>query len=436
MIALKKDSMSHLSETNVTVLDLLTGNVVSSADTEGIMFGIFPMENGIIGIQKEELCQIDLTSGNIAPLAHIPPKFFHVYPVFPLVLESGIIIPSTPAVCLSKSDFSQLWNLDGLSSFVEDSTPASLAGNESLVYFVLEKKGELYIAAINPQKGLLIWRSHILPAALYLTATEDGVFCGGFNLWKFSREGEMVWEVSLEQRIVSNMVRGPDGLYCVDAGNNLYEVDFEGNLLWKAFCEVSPWYYETHLLGGGDILYCVRNSGDVVSPETTVITAFNMKTGEKLCELGLGASHYVKAPPILADGILVVGTVGGNIIAVASDPDLFVKQGDKFMDIGDRNRASESYEKALELCEKKQLADKHQEILKHVMEQGFTQFGTPIPSPPQTQPPQPTPPETVLETAAPSTEPESSLQLPEWYYLLAAAGIITALVVYVLRRRK
>lgn len=432
VVGLKKDNIYHLSETQVVILDLLTGEKISITELESIIFSIVSIDGNIIGIQKEKICQIDPTSGSTTFLTNIHAKYFFVNPAFPLILKDRIIIPTTPAVCISKTDFGELWNLNNISS-LKDFVPVNLAGDESGIYFILEKEGELYIAAVNPQKGMLKWKSEFIPAALHIAVKEDSVFCGGMNLWKFSREGNQLWEFSTEERIVSNMVISPDAVYCVDAGSTLYKVDFEGNLLWKTYCEVSSWYFETHLVGGGDILYCVTNSGDLTS-QKAVITAFSMKTGEELWNLELGASHYVKAPPVLIDGILIVGTVGGKIMAVASDPDIFVKQGDTFVEMGNDENAAESYKKALDLCEKKELIEKYQEILEYIVQRGVTQFGTPEP-PVQTQSPEPTPSQTPKPTPS-QTEPEPSPHIPEWYLIVVAGIIIGILIFYAWQKHK
>ncbi|MGD2251087.1 MAG: PQQ-binding-like beta-propeller repeat protein [Candidatus Methanofastidiosia archaeon] len=443
VVGLKKDNIYHLSETQLIILNLLTGDKTSIAKLESIVYSIISVEGNIIGIQKEKICQIDLISGSTTFLTNIPTKYFFVNPAFPLILKDSIIIPTTPAVCISKTDFGELWDLNNVSS-LKDFVSVNLAGDESGIYFILEKEGELYIAAVDPQKGMLKWKSEFIPAALQIAVTKDGVFCGGMNLWKFSHEGNQLWEFSTEERIVSNMVIGPDAVYCADAGSNLYKVDFEENLLWKTYCEVSSWYFETHLVGGGDILYSVTNSGDLTS-QKAVITAFNMKTGKKLWNLELGGSHYVKAPPVLVDGILIVGTVGGDIIAVASDPDIFVKQGDTFVEMGSDEKAAESYKKALELCEKKGLTEKYQEILEHVEQRGFTQFGTPeppvqtqSPAPSETAPPESSPPDTsppgTESSQSPPPGPESSRMLE---YLIVVIGIIGGiLAIYTWQKRK
>ncbi|MGD2251138.1 MAG: PQQ-binding-like beta-propeller repeat protein [Candidatus Methanofastidiosia archaeon] len=430
VVGLKKDNIYHLSETQLIILNLLTGDKVSIAKLESIVYSIISVEGNIIGIQKEKICQIDPISGSTTFLTSIPANYFFVNPAFPLILKDSIIIPTTPAVCISKTDFGELWNLNNVSS-LKDFVSVNLAGDESGIYFILEKEGELYIAAVDSQKGTLEWKSEFIPAALHIAVTEDGVFCGGMNLWKFSHEGNQLWEFSTEEGIVSNMVIGPDAVYCADAGSTLYKVDFEGNLLWKTYCEVSSWYFETHLVGGGDILYSVTNSGDLTS-QKAVITAFSMKTGKKLWNLELGGSHYVKAPPVLVDGILIVGTVGGDIMAVASDPDIFVKQGDTFVEMGNDGKAAESYKKALELCEKKGLTEKYQKILEHVVQRGFTQFETPeppvqtqSPAPSETAPPESSPPDTLPSGTEPSQSPPPGpepLHVPE--YLIVVAGII------------
>ncbi|MBU7023945.1 MAG: PQQ-like beta-propeller repeat protein, partial [Theionarchaea archaeon] len=130
-----------------------------------------------------------------------------------------------------------------------------------MTLFIMRKDG-MRLLAVDTQTGTLTWETSPLHGARWLSLKENTVYCGGKNLWAFNRDGTQRWVFFPEEHIISNLVLGSDAVYFVDEEDNLYKVDFNGNLVWKTKCEASLEYYETHLIGAGDILYCIGNYGD------------------------------------------------------------------------------------------------------------------------------------------------------------------------------
>lgn len=412
--------------------DLVTGDTIQECDV--LLFSEICMaDDKIIGRSGPHFFRVDLESEDSIFLTAIPDIFYNT-DKYPVIISDDILLPTFPPLCLSASSFEEVWGFCdaeiGQGLYVFD-----VAGDSHLSFFIISDGETTRLLAVRTSTGQFEWVSESLPLSLWLAVGEHTIFCGGQSLWAYTEEGEQKWEFAPEERITSNLVFDSTAVFFTDSLGNLYKVSVDGTVVWKTTCEVSPWYYETHLVGAGGVLFCTANLGGPDHVTTSKISAFSIKTGEKLWERELGASHYVKAPPLLADGILVVGTAGGTIVAIASDPDLFVEQGDTFIITGDRNRASESYAKALELCEKKEMTDEYQQILGHVVEKGVTQFGMPASTPPQTESPEPTVPETTSPGTVTPSLPERSPLVSDQYYIVVGVGILIVLVGYILRKR-
>ncbi|MBU7018640.1 MAG: PQQ-binding-like beta-propeller repeat protein [Theionarchaea archaeon] len=421
VLLLWKDDMYHLVKTKVFLLDLCTGDIEKELNSD-LIFKAFFMDDHILGVSIETIHEIDRISGEITFLSFMPKKSFVMTSLYPLILEDRIVIPTTPVVCLSSSDFHTLWTLGDTSD--SDLEPVCLAGDESLIIFVARKNGIAQLVAVDPSNGIIKWRIDPLRGARWLAMGKDAIYCGGRNLWAFDRDGKQLWVFFPHEGIVSNIVVGKDALYIVDEANTLCKVDFSGSLVWKTEWEVSPWFYETHLLGTGDILYCIGNYGDAVSVDRSQVTAHSMEDGSRLWDVEFGPSQYVKGSPALAGGVLVIGTTNGTVIALASDPELYVRQGDALLSKNLREKAIDSYKKAAEFYEKKGNMNRSQEIQMQI--ELIENLQTTTPKTPETPPPdsyQPSP----LSTSPPETPPVSSLLLPE-----SSSHLISVLAIVVL----
>ncbi|MBU7016103.1 MAG: hypothetical protein HXS44_01235 [Theionarchaea archaeon] len=212
-------------ESEIFLIDVLTGEVLQESGQIGFPSGIFPVGDRIIGVYGENIYEIDPVQGKTSLLAVIPKKS-HSYPV---VLEDRIIFPTIPAVCLS-SDFDVVWTLDTQNP---DLNLLSLAADEYIAALLMSENGIPHLFVVDSSTGVIKWVSDPLPAALWVALGKDALYCGGDYVWAFDQSGLCTWEFVPRERIVSNMVLGPDALYCAD-GNNLYKVDTNGNLLWEA----------------------------------------------------------------------------------------------------------------------------------------------------------------------------------------------------------
>ncbi|MGD2247384.1 MAG: PQQ-binding-like beta-propeller repeat protein [Candidatus Methanofastidiosia archaeon] len=431
VLILWKDSWYHPLTGKVILLDVFTGEVLH--DKDGLFSQVFFVNGKIVGRTGKSLYEINMAEKTSTFLTEIPDRPYAINQ-YPVIFENKIIIPTYPPLCFT-FDYDIMWDMEN-TKLDPNLELYNLAGDETILGFIAAEEGVTKLITVNPSTGTLKWMSDPLPLSLWLTSGGDTIYCGGEKLWAFDKNGSEKWRFSPEKRIMSNLVLGPKAVYCADEANNLYKIDLCGNLVWKKYWEASPWYYETHLVGGGDILYCIGNYGDPDFPSRSSITAYTMEDGSESWNLEFVSPAHIRGAPAVVNGILVFGTAGGDIMAVASDPDIFVKQGDTFVEMGNDKKAAESYKKALELCEKKGLTEKYQKILEHVVQRGFTQFGTP--EPPQTSPPESTPPDTSPPITEPSQSPPAGPEpsrMPE--YLIVVVGIIIGiLLLYMWKKHK
>ncbi|MGD2251140.1 MAG: PQQ-binding-like beta-propeller repeat protein [Candidatus Methanofastidiosia archaeon] len=408
-----KDSAYHTLRSRVVVLDVITGEYIHKIEKPISFSKIFLVDKNVFGTSGTDIYKIDIKSEEITLSAKIPKKGPLMYP---LILENKIIIPTMPGGCFS-TEFDILWNLEDTIPAAPDLYPNILAGDESMIALLVTENGFPHLIVIDPSTGTVKWVSEKLPAALWMAVGNDVIYCGGKKIWAFKKDGEILWEVTPEERIACNMVVGPEAIYAADIASNLYKVDFHGNVIWKKEWEVSPIYLETHLIGAGDTLYCIGNYGpNPVDVTSSYITAFNMGNGSIVWENDFG-SYHIKAPPAVVNGILVFGTVSGAVIAVASDPELFMKQGDLFLSDGYTDKAINSYKKAADIYEQKGNLSQYEEIQQKIEE---------LESPPESSPPETTPPET---TSQPST--------PFSFFVLIFTGTLSGIfIVYFLVKRK
>jgi hypothetical protein len=450
VLILWKDSASHHWESKVICLDLLTGEIQNEARTDELVCRIFPVDDQILGITLE-VYEISPESGLCTFLASFPGRTFCGAPQYPLVLEDRIIFPTEPAICLSRSDYHTLWNVSETIT-KKDLTATNIAGDEKLAVFVMLTDRGYQIYAVNPETGFLRWKSTSLPGAHWLALGEDTIYCGGEQLWAFNRNGLKLWEFIPEKEIVSNIVLGPDAVYIADAAHNLYKIDLDGSLVWKTEWEGFTVFPNTHLVGAGDILYCIGNFMDLGAQ----VTAYRMKDARKVWDINLATESMegssvglILGAPAVANSTLVMGTMTGEVIAYASDPDLFVRQGDTFLSRNLTEKAIESYEKAVELYKKKGNLVQSQKIRTRIYEIENPSASTP---PPETAPPStsPTPestspvPESQLPASTPSTPastpseplPESPTMSTRIFFTIAISGILTGILVFFLKHKK
>jgi len=365
-------------EAKVLLLDVLTGKILQDY-YDPQLSRVFPVDDRIIGESGSYVYEVDLVSATKTLLTVTPKKGS---PLYPVILKGKIVFPATPAVCLSTSDFDVVWSLKDVMVDPELGL-FNLAGDEDIVAFIMQDR--LYV--VDSSTEVLKWTSEPLTLALWVTFGKDAIYCGGENLWAFNRNGSEIWHFIPDERIVSNIVLGLDSMYFADEGNNLYKIDINGNLIWKTCWEVSPWYYKTHLIGAGDTLYCIGNYGKPDLVARTYISAYNMEDGNMIWDLEFGPSCYIKGSPATAEGILVIGNTNGELIALASDPELYKKQGDTFLSENLKDEALNSYKKAVELYEKKGDTSRSQDVQERIHE-----LEDEPESPPPTTPPEPSSP--------------------------------------------
>jgi outer membrane protein assembly factor BamB len=364
ILALSKDDIYHILTTKIVLFDFITGDVLQEfipvTPKKQVIFEVFPVDGQVMGTSITDIYKIDFVSKTGVFLSEIPRRSYGTLDSYPIILMDRIIFPTHPPVCFSKSDFNMMWDLH--ITLDENLHPYNLAGDEDIVVFIIAEEGITKLLAVNPSTGSIRWESDPLPLSLWITLGENTLYCGGEKLWAYDTLGNEIWHFTPDERIVSNIVLGPDALYSVDNSNHLYKIGLDGTLIWKTDCQVSPWYYNTHLVGAGHILYCLRNEGTPDSVTKSSISAFDMNTGTEMWELESDPPSNIIAAPVVAGGVLIITKENGAIVALASDPHLFEQQGDAFLSQELPDKAAESYRKASELYERSGNQEKTQEM--------------------------------------------------------------------------
>lgn len=434
-------SLQHpLQEPNITVVDLMTGSLLQKIVPDVDFADVHPVGNTVLVYSVEELYKLDLASGSTSFVSKIPGEWSCVSDCYPLVLPDRIVYPAKPMVCLSRDDYSTLWDLKStLGSFYPQNAKIwTIAASMNQLYIIFEEDNERKVMAVDAETGELIWVSDSL-FIWRIAADGSTVFVGGDNLYALDAgTGEQLWMFELDFA-VSNIVVGTTGVYLTDNQNYLYAVDKDtGELIWNNPWEEPP-HWPTYIVGIGDTIICSN---------AMEMTCFFTKDGSRLWNVHFQDISDISLGnfcPAVADGIIVVvkrllhkeGDISVlepyRLMAFASDPDLFIKQGDKFLSESLKDQAINSYEKAAELYEKKGNMSRSQEVREHIRE---------LESQPESIPPETTPPTTPESTASPPettlppTPPEFSMLISVSVVVILIGAMIGISIVYYLTRHK
>lgn len=358
---------------NVTVIDLLTGALLKKVVPEKEPVGVYPVGGNVLIDAGTMLYELDLSSEEVVPVSQIPGRCFCLSGCHPVILADRIIFPTTPVVCLSRDDYHTVWNLETSLGplYPENAEIKDIAASANQVVIILEEKEGKKLLAVDTETGELIWMKNLMATRV---ATDGSVgLVGGDNVYAIDAEtGKPLWIFEVEYTW-SNIAVGPHAVYFTDAQNYLYAVDKEtGQLKWKSPWEEGEW-----------ITYIIEAEDTIICSNILNLTVFSAKDGSTLWSLHFrdySGPFPDKPCPALADGILIVPRKelqqGDSFVimrpeqltALASDPDLFRKQGDAFLSRDLRDKAIGSYEKAAELYERKGDISRTQEIQERIRE--------------------------------------------------------------------
>jgi outer membrane protein assembly factor BamB len=393
-----------LPEANIMVVDLMTGDLIIRAVPDIDFARIDPVGDTAFIYTQDEIHEFDLFSGETTFIAELPEKKSFLSGYYPLVLPDTIVYPTVPVVCLSRKDYSQLWDLESsLGSFYPYNAKMwAIAASMDQIYMIFQEE-ERYVMAVDAKTGERTWVSKNLLVGR-MAADESTVFVGGEDLHALdAKTGECIWTFELGY-VMSNIVVGPTDVFVTDEQNYLYAVNkYTGRLTWSNPWEELP-LWPTYIIGIHDTIIC-SNALDM--------TCFSVKDGSILWNV-----HFQDIPhsslrnycPAVKEGIIVVvrmplhmeGDIPvqefSKLVAFASDPDIFVKQGDVFLSKKMKEEAINSYRKAQELYKKKGNETQSQKMEDKILELENLQ---------ETTPPETTPPETEKPPASPPTPPET-----------------------------
>ena len=386
-----------LQESNITVVDLMTGNLLQKIVPDVDCAGVQSVGNTVLVYSVEELYELDLSSGRTSYVSKIPGEWSCVSDCYPLVLADRIVYPTNPMVCLSRNDYSILWDLrSALGSFYPQNAKIwTIAASMNQIYIIFEEDNERKVMAVNAETGELIWVSDSL--FVWRVAVDGStVFVGGDNLYALDAEtGEQLWMFELDFAM-SNIVAGPTGVYLTDNQSYLYAVDKNtGELRWNNPWEEPP-HWPTYIVGIGDTIICSN---------AMEMTCFFTEDGSRLWNVHFQDTSDISLGnfcPAVADRVIVIakrllhkeGDISVlepyRLVAFASDPDLFVKQGDAFLSKDMKDGAVNSYKNAAELYKRKGDMSRSQEIrelIRELEEPSETTLAPLSPLPPESSPP-------------------------------------------------
>lgn len=411
---------------NVTVIDLLTGTLLQKIVPEVGLVGVYPVGDTVLINSGSRLYQLDLASEEVSLVSEIPKRCVCYPECYPLVLPDKIILPTTPVVCLSRDDYSPLWNLETSlgSLYPEKARVWNIAVSMDRMYVVINEENHRRVLAVDVETGELIWmRDDLL--AWPIAADGSVIYAAGVNLYALNAEtGAIIWTFETES-VRSNIAVGPAAVYLTDIQNYLCAVDKNtGDLKWK-----TPWEETFH-----GITYIVQAGDTIICSNILNMSVFSAEDGTELWNVHFRDSpdfDSVRPCPAVTEGILVVakkemqyensivGIKPEILMALASDPELFVKQGNAFLSEDLKDQAISSYEKAAELYEREGNTSQSQEMRERIQE---------LENQPESPPPESTTPSTPPESTSQPSTPEPSAPIPFSLVILIVAliGIPTA----------
>ena len=367
------------------LIDLLTGTLLSDAvvDVKNLA-AAYPLDDLILGTTNGGwLYRINPVTGEATFDVKIPDRFFCWAHCHPIVLSDSIIFPSTPVVCLSRSDYSTLWDLQSSlgSLYPEDAEVYTIAASSERLHIVFWGE-ELGVWTVDSDTGEFLWAEDRFKISL-IAADESVLFAAGENLYALDAEtGELLWTFEFESdHLSSNIMVGPHAIYATDS-KRLYSVDkTTGVLKWITQWEENPFW----------ITYIIGAKNTVICSDVRYLSCFSAEDGTELWKVHFQdiIEPFSKKPcPAVARGVLIVGGKEGNnsLIALASDPDLHLKQGNAFLSRNMKEEAIKSFEKAAELYKRKGDMSKSQEIRERIRELEILSGITPTTQPPESLP--------------------------------------------------
>jgi outer membrane protein assembly factor BamB len=365
---------------------------------------------------------------------HIPQRCACFSGCHPLILDDNIVFPTTPVVCLSRDDYTTLWDLETILGplYPKFAEVWNIAASVNQVYIVLEGEDERKVLAVDEDTGAVIWMKDLI--ATGVAAEGEVVYFVGEDLYALdAKTGEFLWVFNLGFSW-SNIAVGPQTVYVIDDQNYLYAVNkYTGNLTWKSPWQESEWV--DYIVIAGDTIIC----SNILN-----LSAFSAENGKEMWKL-----HFQDYPipsaekpcPALAEGILIISIKEiqredtftiikpEKLVALASDPDIFVKQGDSFLSKNMKEEAINSYRKAQELSEKEGNETQFRKIQEQIAELENLQ---------ETTPPETTPPESQNppgSSSPPSSTPSSPKSPPLPIFVLGFLVLIGVFILYYLIKR-
>ena len=365
ILVLYKDDPFIFTESKIVLIDLLTGTILNEAvaDVKNLT-GVFPAGDVILGTSRGGwLYRINFRTGEVLFDLKIPdhsPLSCDPH-CFPIILPDKVIFPTNPAVCLSREDYSVVWDLKSSlgSMYPENAETYTLAASSKYVHIIMWGESGRTLLTVDSDTGRLIWQNDSLnPKEI---AVDGSIFTGGSDkLYAMNPEtGVLSWTFE-SGPIHSNIVIGHESIFFT-GNDRIYAVNkISGELQWQSQVEkgIDSSLSTTYLIG-------VKNA--IICSNTRNLTAFSMVDGTELWNVHF-QDHidrlWNKPCPAVSENILVI--VGEEphtpLISYTSDPQLFEQQGDAFLSQDFPDKAAESYRKASELYERSGDHQKAQEM--------------------------------------------------------------------------
>jgi outer membrane protein assembly factor BamB len=312
LLILRKDSCAHLNESSLLKLNVLTGEITGRLDSEwwNPYFDMFFDGINAYVVGDEEILKADFDQQKTIAVAAIPQVCYSYPDCHALILKDRIVYPSTPLVCLSRSDFNMLWSSDLLFLDHDEVKIRSVAADSSYLYVVTEWDSTEKLHAMDIYTGTISW-SRTLTDIWTIAVEGSTLYAGGENIIALDAgTGKNLWKFTPEGKVFTDLVVGPEYIFAADSQDRLYALDkTTGRMAWETGWQgTTGWAF---LVGGGQFLYCASSLG-----EKSKLTCFRTEDGKMTWEYEF--SSPIHTQPCLSEGILIVALLRGEIYAFAT----------------------------------------------------------------------------------------------------------------------
>ncbi|MFQ5891902.1 MAG: PQQ-binding-like beta-propeller repeat protein, partial [Candidatus Methanofastidiosia archaeon] len=306
------------------------------------------------------LKSLDIKSGEMKWKVEIPKRGNKT----PTVVNGKIFLSTAPMISLNQEDGSKIWDVyESNDSDEYDWGPSPPTVAENKVFAILGRMGdEKTLYCFDELTGKEIWRfenPYLTQPPIYFKGKVFVVSSG--KLYALNpNNGEVIWEVGDENSWVSGLSIAIDHekIFIANSESEIISLNLNtGKMIWESqSLDLFPSY---NLVAADKKVFVVLRFGRIY--------ALDAENGEILWEYELeGEIFDLMWAPAIANGKLFVATQ--KLYVFASDPKIFEKSGNKYLESENVQRALEQFETAKRLYGEQGNTKKTEEIEKKIEE--------------------------------------------------------------------